>query len=234
MKLFSLSLIVLVFIFNEHILYSDAKSMTDSGTVSEIINKKTRLLRNINRSEEITNLIQISDPFEFDRYEFNLPGEILNFKININSGSISGLSNIQFLDLNVSSVQPTVKFNILFPYLKFYAEHYELDGNLYYVVPLRGNGIAQIEVISLQIWGTLYLKNSTINNGILLDKLENTALKVEQIVSKIDFDLNIDDIVSKLVGDLLADYINRFNKYFIAAYSDTIVKYINDLLYDLE
>ncbi|XP_075990762.1 uncharacterized protein LOC142986251 [Anticarsia gemmatalis] len=223
---FLIASIFLLTILNQSVLCVDVNPIERLDTEAGI--GVTELIRNVKKLGEIDIDIAIPDPLEFNGVELSVPGEIFSANVSISKGSLSGLSDVRILDINLSTTEPTIGFNILIPVLKLHTDYYELDGNIYYAVPIKGKGVAHFEIYNMKFWGTLHLKPSF--NSILLDKLEDGDFSIERIVSNTEFDHNIDDIISALIEDLLANYLNRFSKYITATYSDTVIEYINDVL----
>ncbi|CAB3248389.1 unnamed protein product [Arctia plantaginis] len=113
-------------------------------------------------------------------------------------------------------------------------EYYELDGHIFYAVPIKGQGLADFDLHNLQLKGTIYLKKATNSPDVVIDKFEDAEINIERVVSRTEFDHNIDKIISALVEDLLAGYINRFNKYILFTYSETIIEYINRIITNIK
>ncbi|KAJ8734829.1 hypothetical protein PYW08_014079 [Mythimna loreyi] len=87
-----------------------------------------------------------------------------------------------------------------------------------------------IEVQNISLWGTVYLKQSADGKSILLDIIEDPEFSIEHIVSRTQFDNNIDGIINAMIDDLLADYLTRFNKYIAASYTHKVAPLVNPAL----
>ncbi|KAF9814237.1 hypothetical protein SFRURICE_019512, partial [Spodoptera frugiperda] len=149
---------------------------------------------------------------------------------NITNGTFTGLGDFKLQEFNFNKSEIAIEVNVTIPLLKFSSEYYELDGNIKEAIPVKGRGIADIEIHNVLLKGKIYLKESSDSNSILIDKIDDPQFAIERIVSRTQFDNNIDDVINAMVQDLLADYLTRFNKYIASLYVDSIVKHLNRIL----
>ncbi|XP_022828786.1 uncharacterized protein LOC111358107 isoform X1 [Spodoptera litura] len=192
-------------------------------------------IRNLIRYGDVDNGIPVLDPYEFKKKQLHLTSETLTsslFSANINTtnGKFTGLGDFKLQEFNFTKSEIAMEVNINIPLLKFYSEYYELDGNIYEAIPVRGQGIADIEIHNISLKGKIYLKQSSDGKSILLDKIVDPQFSIERIVSRTQFDNNIDDVINAMVEDLLADYLTRFNKFIAYQYVDSIVEHLNPTL----
>ncbi|XP_022828794.1 uncharacterized protein LOC111358107 isoform X2 [Spodoptera litura] len=187
-------------------------------------------IRNLIRYGDVDNGIPVLDPYEFKKKQLHLTSETLTANINTTNGKFTGLGDFKLQEFNFTKSEIAMEVNINIPLLKFYSEYYELDGNIYEAIPVRGQGIADIEIHNISLKGKIYLKQSSDGKSILLDKIVDPQFSIERIVSRTQFDNNIDDVINAMVEDLLADYLTRFNKFIAYQYVDSIVEHLNPTL----
>ncbi|XP_047030098.1 uncharacterized protein LOC124637572 [Helicoverpa zea] len=200
-------------------------------TPEAVIHQLSEQIRFLIRSGDINNGIPVLDPYEFQWKQLDLaPGQIFSANVNITKAKATGLGNFKLQHFDFSKNDVSIAVHIDIPVLKFNSEYYELNGNVYEAIPIKGQGIADIEIHNTSLWGKIYLKQSDDSKSILLDKIEEPEFSIERIVSRTQFDNNIDGLISSMVEELLADYLTRFNKYIATAYIDKIVGYLNPTL----
>ncbi|XP_035429334.2 uncharacterized protein LOC118262248 [Spodoptera frugiperda] len=187
-------------------------------------------IRNLIRYGDVDNGIPVLDPYEFHKKQLSLASKTLTANVNITNGTFTGLGDFKLQEFNFTKSEIAIEVNITIPLLKFSSEYYELDGNIKEAIPVKGRGIADIEIHNVLLKGKIYLKESSDSNSILIDKIDDPQFAIERIVSRTQFDNNIDDVINAMVQDLLADYLTRFNKFIASLYVDSIVEHLNRIL----
>uniref|UniRef100_A0A2A4K7Q4 Uncharacterized protein n=1 Tax=Heliothis virescens TaxID=7102 RepID=A0A2A4K7Q4_HELVI len=230
---FNISLLVLAIVLNNVRCSTGEFSPTSNHrfTPEAVIHQLSEQIRFLIRSGDIDNGIPVLDPYEFQWKQLNLGVEqIFSADVNITKAKATGLGNYKLQHFDFSKNEISIAVNIEIPLLQFNSEYYELNGSIYEAIPIKGQGIAYIEVHNTSLWGKIYLKQSEDGKSILLDKIGEPEFKIERIVSRTQFDNNIDGVISSMVEELLADYLTRFNNYIATAYIDKIVGYLNPTL----
>ncbi|CAD0195426.1 unnamed protein product [Chrysodeixis includens] len=153
--------------------------------------------------------------------------DISHAVINIKNGKISGLGDFKLRSYNLTKSEMSIDLEINIPHLEFVAEYYDLLGNVYEALPLRGQGELYFEVQNIMLWGKVYLKQSENGESFLVDRIEKPHFSIQRIISRTQFDNNIDGIISSMVEDLLASYLTRFNSYLAESYKENLIQLLN-------
>ncbi|KAJ8733985.1 hypothetical protein PYW07_014536 [Mythimna separata] len=213
------------------VLLNTSPIIIKSFTPEQVIRLLSERVRNLIRNGDADNGVPVLDPYEFQWRQVSFgAGEKISAIVNVTNGIFTGLGNFQLKEFHFSKSDISIELNIVIPLLQFYSEYYEMDGNIYEAVPIKGQGIADIEVQNLSLWGTVHLQQSADGKSILLDNIEDPGFSIERIVSRTQFDNNIDGIINSMVEELLADYLTRFNKYIAALYSHQVAPLLNPTL----
>ncbi|XP_050352462.1 uncharacterized protein LOC126774862 [Nymphalis io] len=172
------------------------------------------------------------DPFEFDNKEFqiSLPNKILSLNAGFRNGVLTGLGNFDVQNTEFIKEEISVELSIIFPLITFQADYYKMKGAIYEIIPIAGKGIFEFQIHNLTLSGKVYLKQSHNEKSILINKILNSQFNIQQIVSHVDFDNNIDDIANAIIADHLASNINRLNQFLIKTYGEIFISFFNNFL----
>ncbi|XP_045454913.1 uncharacterized protein LOC123664413 [Melitaea cinxia] len=172
------------------------------------------------------------DPFEFDYkyYDFYLPNKLLSLHAAFTNGVVTGLSHFEVLHTQFIKNEVAIDFCINFPLVSFHSENYEINGDIYEIIPLLGKGNFEFEIHNLTLSGKMFLKKSDDERSILIENIFYPRFSIREIVSRVEFDKNIDDIANLIVKDLLAQYLTRFNQFIAKNYIQVFIDVINPFL----
>ncbi|KAJ0181238.1 hypothetical protein K1T71_003323 [Dendrolimus kikuchii] len=228
-------LVITVIKFLDNISISDtiSDSHPDTG-VEEDLAKILELFRSVivNGCPEMD--IPVLDPYEFDNCSGNFSEDILSYAIIIDNGIITGFSDFDVLGFNYDKLNLSTYLKVYFPLLRLQSEYYELDGNIFQILPIRGRGVMHFEIRNLTISSEVFFTQSINEKSLIIDYFEKTQFSIAKILAHTEIDNNIDEIFNAFVEDVLTDYLNRFNKYLSAKNSSSVAKALNKLLNKLE
>ncbi|CAF4883492.1 unnamed protein product [Pieris macdunnoughi] len=187
------------------------------------------IFRNAIKNGSKENNVPVLDPFVNLQNEFNIDHPNMRLFANLTNSVYSGLGDFQLKKIFFLKEELAVDLTLLFPKLIMESDNYQMKGYIF-GLPLFGQGRLRFEVKDLEIKSKIHLTLSENGIATLIEKFENPQFSVRKILSNTEFDENIDCIINKIVKDVLATYITRFNKYIIHTYSETIKHFINVFL----
>ncbi|XP_049887255.1 uncharacterized protein LOC126381806 [Pectinophora gossypiella] len=199
----------------------------DIDSIIEIVFEE---LRQMMKTGDPEFNIPVLDPYEFEYTHVDLSGSTFSLSANITEGIFSGASGFQINQFNIFKNELALECEIHFPTLNFSSGYYEMEGNIKEAIPLAGKGIIHVEVYDFNLRSKIYFKRTDDGKSILVDRFEKPQFSIRHIVSKTTYDENIDDIANAMVEDLLAGYINRFNRYLAETFSGPIIEALNSVL----
>ncbi|KAL0850107.1 hypothetical protein ABMA28_011990 [Loxostege sticticalis] len=187
------------------------------------------MFRSLMKFGDIEKNIPVMDPYIFNTKQARVHA-LVNCEVNTTNGVISGLSNFLLEDFAFTKDQVALGVIVKIPVIKFDAEYYEMEGVMLEALPIAGSGILNFLAKNVTINSKLYLKRSADGKSVTIDKLHNTSFIIEKVLSRTEYDKNIDDVMNAMVEDLLAGYLTRFSKYIAETYEDYTVNILNSIL----
>ncbi|XP_048006319.1 uncharacterized protein LOC125241747 [Leguminivora glycinivorella] len=172
------------------------------------------------------------DAITFETQHVDLCGPILCISANLTKGSITGVSEYEIIKSDVDSDGESlvIDIDIKFPKLQLDSDYYTMKGNIMDAIPLAGEGKLQFQITDLRIWTKIVLH---LLDYTAIESIDNSGFSVNSILSRTEFDGNIDGVFNAMVEELLAEHLNRFNK-AIAAQCGLIIKQLfNDMFNNL-
>ncbi|CAK1599905.1 unnamed protein product [Parnassius mnemosyne] len=226
MRFFALFLLVTLFCSAVNTAGDDTLECS-RFVIDAVILQLFEFLRQLIKLGSIINNITVLDPLVVKRQEIDL--EYTKFRINaeILNFTLAGLGNFELLGAKFNKDDVSLDLTLRFPSLTILSEHYEMSGNIFEILPLSGNGLLNIEAHDLKFWSKVYLKQSEDGRSILIDKFLDTHFEIDKIVSRTQYDGNIDDILNAMIGDLLPKYLSRFSRLIAAQYMERITEFLN-------
>ncbi|XP_061711901.1 uncharacterized protein LOC133521132 [Cydia pomonella] len=169
------------------------------------------------------------EAINFETQHVDLCGPILCISADLTNGSVTGLSEYEIIksDLNSDGVRLQIDIDIKFPKLQLEADYYTMKGNIMEAIPLSGEGKLLFQTTDLRIWTIIVLHVSDYTS---IESFENSGFSINSILSRTEFDGNIDDVFNAMVGELLADHLNRFNRAIAAQCGALLKEFINTML----
>ncbi|XP_063372518.1 uncharacterized protein LOC134660671 [Cydia amplana] len=169
------------------------------------------------------------DAINFETQHVDLCGPILCISANLTNGSVTGLSEYEIIksDLISDGVTLQIDIDIKFPKLQLDADYYTMTGNIMEVLPLSGEGKLLFQTTDLRIWSKIVLHVADYTS---IESFENSGFSINSILSDTEFDCNIDGVFNAMVGELLADHLNRFNGAIAAQCAALLKELINSML----
>ncbi|XP_063547546.1 uncharacterized protein LOC134754997 [Cydia strobilella] len=200
-----------------------------SDRVLEIAGRQLSNIRSREDARDGDPVPPYRDAINFETQHVDLCGPILCISANVTNGSVTGLSEYELikLDLTSNGVMLQIDIDIKFPKLQLDADYYTMKGNIMEALPLSGEGKLLFETTDLRIWTKIVLHVSDYTS---IESFENSGFSINGILSRTEFDCNIDDVFNAMVGELLADYLNRFNRPIAAQCSASLKQLINSIL----
>ncbi|XP_063394080.1 uncharacterized protein LOC134679142 [Cydia fagiglandana] len=101
-----------------------------------------------------------------------------------------------------------------------------MKGHIMAALPLSGEGKLLFQITDLRIWTKIVLHFSDYTS---IESFEDSGFSIGSILSRTEFDCNIDDVFNAMVGELLADHLNRFNRAIAAQCTALLKEFINSL-----
>ncbi|OWR45137.1 hypothetical protein KGM_203068 [Danaus plexippus plexippus] len=186
--------------------------------------------------------IPILDPFEIENggVEIVLPSKILSLQAGYRKAVVKGVSHFQLDRAKFIKEKVAVNLTITFPSIRIKSEYYKLEGDIYGAVPISGEGKFELEVISFNFKGMVFLKQSEDEKSVLINYISNPEFSFQQIQvfiifqSNTDVDGNIDGIFNAMMEDLMTQYLNRFNKYIANSLNQYFIDNLNLLFNKFE
>ncbi|CAH0722637.1 unnamed protein product, partial [Brenthis ino] len=156
------------------------------------------------------------DPFQFinKTIEMLLPHNALSLHADFKNGVFKGLANFQLEEVDFVRDEIAMDLLIRFPSLTFTSGSMEIRNYIF--------------------GGRVYLMQSKDEKSVLIRNISHPQFNIEQIVSRLDFDKNIDNIINAIIDDLLANYFTRFNQYVSHICADDVMDLVNYFLNKLD
>ncbi|KPI93387.1 hypothetical protein RR46_10647 [Papilio xuthus] len=192
------------------------------------------LLRLLIKEGSATNDVPILDPLQIEHQEINYTSNGFTIQSELYNMTLLGLGDFEILDTTFDKEDISLELNMRFPLLSLLSERYVMAGDIYSIFPLLANGFLNIEAHDLIFRSKIYLTQSADGKSILIDRFIHPQFEVDTIVSRTEFDGNIDDILNAMIEDLLADYLTRFSKYIAAQHEHDAKQFLNQYLTNFE
>ncbi|XP_013144302.1 PREDICTED: uncharacterized protein LOC106107844 [Papilio polytes] len=202
--------------------------------VDAVLRQLFELLRLLIKEGSAANNVPVLDPLKMDYQEINVTGNGFTIQAELSNLTVSGLADFEILETTFDKEEISLELHMRFPLLTMLSENYIMAGDLYSIFPLLGNGYLNIEVHDLIFRSKIYLRQSADGKSILIERFVKPQFEVDTIVSRTEFDGNIDDILNSMIEDLLADYLTRFSKYIAAQHEDDVKQFLNPHLSNFE
>ncbi|XP_068629103.1 uncharacterized protein [Battus philenor] len=202
--------------------------------VDAVIRQLFELLRLLIKEGSINYNVPILDPWQIHHQEIILNGNLLSLEANLSNATVFGLGDFDLLNATFNKEDISLEFNLRFPLLTVHSEHYNLSGDFFGILPVIGEGLLHIEAHDLKFWSKVHLKQSEDGRSILIRDFLRTQFEIGTIVSRTQFDGNIDDILNTMIKDLLAGYLSRFSKYIADKNHNNVTLFLNQYFLHFE
>jgi len=175
--------------------------------------------------------IPIMDPLQMDTIAFEL-GQENKLTINIAAGGIylTGLSDFEVNDVEVSIIPLGLKYDITLPMSILNTETYSLKGLVFGALPIYGDGKAYFEIGGLRFSGVAALQ---VKDGDVAVKDLNLRIGIDSMLSQTTGMLgggDIDNVINAIIGDLAVEFFNSYSDIISGQVNNIMLPHINKML----
>ncbi|CAB3248400.1 unnamed protein product [Arctia plantaginis] len=177
--------------------------------------------------------IPVLDPLQIDNIRIAVPAEIVNLDLELWNIRATGLGGFEVHSARLNLLQLSFEIDVTLPNLDISAERYSLTGDLLTAVPLFGDGKALFNVQGLRFKGRLFLGQSPNGRSVIVDRLENIGFQIGNFKSGLTGVIgggDIDKVVNALIGEVVIDYVNRFQGFISTVIARSAPPAINPVL----
>ncbi|CAH2099830.1 unnamed protein product [Euphydryas editha] len=135
------------------------------------------------------NGFPMTDPFEFDYkyYKFYLPNKLLSLQAAFTNGVIFGLSNFNVQHTKFIRDEIAIELCINFPLVTFHSDSYEINGDIYEIMPIIGKGNFEFAILNFTFSGKVFLTRSDDERSIVIKNIYYPQFSIQEIVVSIIF-----------------------------------------------
>ncbi|CAG0899755.1 unnamed protein product [Cyprideis torosa] len=203
-------------------------SKVDGWAPLRKFNKEYYLLKNSVTDAILSLMEQIKegmvagglDPFLKDLFTWTINNQNTDLALELNGLSVTGGSNFVNPHVDFNLIRLTLAMNFTWENLLVHADRYWIDGTLFHIIPLYGEGAADLQVGGLQINGAAQLSGAN-------DQLSMTSFI---------FDVSFDSLYGNLegfLGDLgqeINDIINTLGQDIFNLIKNGIIEDVQTLI----
>jgi hypothetical protein len=170
--------------------------------------------------------LPVLDPYQAEHYEYATSNEDITINLALDGIRASGLASFQLADIDISISKLRVEALLQIPQIAASADHYFLDGVVASILPIFGDGAADLTIDNINI--TFAASLTTLNDQVGLKNV-TVGAAFESIHGQIENFLggDMDDVINDIINILGAEIFNSISALIAEDVAMTLQDYVN-------